>query len=246
MYIVPLGQDQEFYERPYLTWFIALACIIIYGAIDQTSLGFKYHDPSFLKAITSNFAHGNVQHLIGNLIGILLFGSALECFYRRWAYLFVMVFCGVVGSYAGQLLIKQGFEVGASGMVYGLMGGYLVLFPKGKLRFGYMIFMIAYVRAGTVRVYAWIVATLYLGIDILSIFTGLQPHVSHMAHLAGFIAGVLGTICMKRLNFIAEDAGIEFAVSTQSALRSKTMSKTTVPWTGRIESARKIDSNESD
>lgn len=246
MYIVPLGQDQDFYERPYLTWFIVFVCILIYGVADQASLAFKYHNPSFLKAITSNFAHGSIQHLVGNLIGLLLFGSALECFYRRWAYLFVMIVCGVVGSYAGQLLIKQGFEIGASGMVYGLMGGYLVLFPKGKLRFGYMIFMVTFVRAGTVRVYAWIIATLYLGIDVISIFTGLQPHVSHMAHLAGFGAGVLGTICMRRLNFIAEDGGIEFAVATQSALRGPTTSETAGAWARRIQSARKDDSSPLD
>ena len=126
-------------------------------------------------------------------------------------------------------------------MVYGLMGGYLVLFPRGRLRFGYMIFAVGHASAGTFSVYAWIVAALYLGIDLVSLFTGLQPHISHTAHLAGFFVGVVGTLCMKRLNFIASDAGTEFSIFTKMALKSKGPTEKNRAWRQRIESARKDD-----
>ncbi len=127
--------------------------------------------------ITSFFVHANFLHLFNNVIGLLIFGSTAEKFYSKWQYLMIYFISGLMGSVFSFLLfpINSG-GLGASGVVYGLMGAVIVLVPKENKRVYYF-------------------SLFYL---IYSIVYSFTPGIGTWAHIFGLIAGFgIGFIIKK-------------------------------------------------
>src|SRR3954452_14390730 len=83
--------------------------------------------------ITSMFIHGSLMHIIGNMAFLKLFGDNIEDAMGHWSYLLFYLLAGLVAA-ATQVLIDPSSAVplvGASGAIAGVMGAYIVLFPKG-------------------------------------------------------------------------------------------------------------------
>jgi len=96
--------------------------------------------------ITSFFVHANFIHLFNNILGLLIFGSTAEKYYSKWQYLMIYFLSGLMGSIFTFLLspINSG-GLGASGVVYGLMGSVLVLVQKeNRSMYYYAVFYIIY------------------------------------------------------------------------------------------------------
>jgi len=209
--VYPVSQEQDYYSPAYFTLGIAVVCVVLLAVGVNWQLAFNTGDPSLLTACSSNFAHAGWVHLISNMTMFIVLGSVLEGFWRNWAYLALILLAGIAGAYAGLLFhsipIRQ---YGASGMVYGLMGAYLVCYPKTKIGLGYLIWMFVFVRAGVARVPAWLLFSLYVGGDLWALSWRSGGHVAHYAHVVGFAVGILGAMVAKKYHLVAEDAGIEF------------------------------------
>ncbi|NNK78104.1 MAG: rhomboid family intramembrane serine protease [Litoreibacter sp.] len=146
-------------------------------------------DPHTL--VTSMFLHGGIMHLAGNMLFLWIFGDNLEEQLGHVRYLGFYLLCGI-GAALGQLLSSPGSDiptVGASGAIAGIMGGYLLLFPKAKVDI--LVIILIFVRVFALP--AWVMLGVWFGLQLLS-GLGADPNtggVAYWAHAAGFLCGAV-------------------------------------------------------
>ncbi|MHB1096691.1 MAG: rhomboid family intramembrane serine protease [Gemmatimonadaceae bacterium] len=167
---VPIGRD--------------LACVI-----DNQSI-------NWLTPVLSMFLHGGWMHIIGNALFLWVFGNNIEDVVGRRRFLAFYVICGLAAAAAHVLVDPRSPvpTVGASGAVSGVMGAYLVLFPKVRVRMLFWFIIILKV----IPLPAWLALLYWFGLQLLSgIPELLSPNpeiaggVAVWAHVGGFLAGVL-------------------------------------------------------
>jgi membrane associated rhomboid family serine protease len=146
--------------------------------------------PFWSTLITSMFLHGGWLHLGGNMLYLWIFGDNLEKTMGRARFLAFYLVCGVAAGLAH--IFFSGASnvptVGASGAISGVLGGYLVLFPRNRVRVltrGGIVALPAIVVLGF-----WIVIQLISGIGSLAV-TSDTGGVAFMAHVGGFVAGLI-------------------------------------------------------
>ncbi len=141
--------------------------------------------------ITSMFMHAGFMHIAGNMLFLWIFGDNLEDQMGHFGFLAFYLACGVAAALAQ---VSSGPSsvvpmVGASGAIAGVMGGYLLLFPKARV--DVLLFIVILVRIFTVP--AWIMLGLWFA---LQLFGGLgsssdEGGVAYWAHAGGFMAGLV-------------------------------------------------------
>lgn len=143
--------------------------------------------------LTSMFLHAGVVHLAGNMLFLSIFGDNLEDRMGHAPFAAFYVACGMAAGLA-QVLIDPTSAVptvGASGAIAGIMGGYLLLFPRARID----IILILIVFFKIFPVPAWIMLGLWFAMQA---FGGLGPQgdggVAYWAHMGGFVAGLVLTV----------------------------------------------------
>lgn len=144
-----------------------------------------------LSVLTSMFLHGGWLHLLGNMLFLWIFGNNVEDRMGHVRYLLFYVVCGYAAAYGFALLNAGSGDplIGASGAVAGVLGAYLVLYPKARVwvLVPFLIFL-------PLRLPAWIVLGSWF---VLQAFYSAGQGVSaagtvaYVAHVAGFAAGML-------------------------------------------------------
>jgi membrane associated rhomboid family serine protease len=144
--------------------------------------------------LTSMFMHGGWGHLASNMLFLHIFGDNLEDLLGHVKYIGFYLFCGAFAALT-QILIDTQSQVpmvGASGAIAGVVGGYLLLFPRAPivmLNLTPLIFFIGLLPV----VPAWAVAGEFFVVNLLSAFNALGEQatggVAVFAHLGGFVAG---------------------------------------------------------
>ncbi|MGR3503335.1 rhomboid family intramembrane serine protease [Pseudaestuariivita sp.] len=142
---------------------------------------------------TSMFMHGGWMHIAGNMLFLFIFGDNME---DEMGHVPFLVFYLAAGLAAGLIhFISEPYSqiptVGASGAIAGVMGGYLLLFPKAKVDI--LFIFIVFFRIFPIP--AWIMLGLWFG---LQVFNGVVVDtsaggVAYWAHAGGFIAGIVLT-----------------------------------------------------
>ncbi len=149
---------------------------------------------SYTGLVTSIFLHAGFMHLAGNMLFLWIFGDNLEDMMGHVPFLIFYIFCGIGASLA-QYATDPGSmvpTVGASGAIAGVMGAYLLLFPKAQV--DVFIFFIVFFRIFPIP--AWIMLGLWFG---LQLFNGIGSDVSgggvaYWAHAGGFIIGFIAIL----------------------------------------------------
>lgn len=170
--------------------------------VEDPVSGDKFQEPGlqptpftvYITLLTSMFMHGGWAHLLGNMLFLWIFGDNLENVMGRGRYLIFYLVCGIIASLAhvfttvtfgGNQLVPS---LGASGAISGVLGGYLLLFPKRRVR-AIMFNMLTEVPA-IVAIGLWFAFQLISGLGVLG--SGSQAGgVAYAAHVGGFIAGLL-------------------------------------------------------
>jgi membrane associated rhomboid family serine protease len=142
--------------------------------------------------LTSMFMHGGWMHVIGNMWFLWVFGDNVEEALGRGRFLIFYLLCGLAAALA-QVLVTPSSAlpmVGASGAIAGVLGAYLVLFPRARVR----CLWILIIFFTFVNIPAWAL----LGLWFLSqFFVPMESGVATMAHVGGFLAG-LGLVRLLR------------------------------------------------
>ncbi len=149
-----------------------------------------------LTLFTSMFMHAGWVHLGGNLLYLWIFGDNVEDRFGRLKFTIFYVLCGLAATFA-QLAFSVGSTVpnlGASGAIAGVLGAYILLFPKGRVRVlqGQGVIQVP----ALVAIGLWIVLQFFSGIGSLA-NTADTGGVAYMAHIGGFVAGFVLTLVFR-------------------------------------------------
>ncbi|MCP4763798.1 MAG: rhomboid family intramembrane serine protease [archaeon] len=126
---------------------------------------------------TSIFMHGDLSHLISNMLGLLIFGSTIEKLFSKIYYLTTYILSGIIGSIFSLILSPSSIGLGASGAIFGLMGAvFIILSRENKIVLIYGIIYIA-----------------------ISISNSFLPGIGTWAHIFGLLGGFMfGYLFIKR------------------------------------------------
>jgi membrane associated rhomboid family serine protease len=146
--------------------------------------------PFWSTLFTSMFLHAGWMHLGGNMLYLWIFGDNLERVMGHARFLVFYLICGIAAGLA-QIVASGASNIpslGASGAISGVLGGYIVLFPRNNVR--------VLTRSGIASVPAVVVLGLWIVIQLISGFgsiahTAESGGVAYMAHIGGFVAGLL-------------------------------------------------------
>jgi len=145
----------------------------------------------WLSVVVSMFLHGSLLHIAGNMLFLWVFGNNVEDTVGRLGFVAFYLAGGVIGTVA-HVALNDGSTVpvvGASGAIAAVMGAYLVLFPRARVRtliFLLIVFPVE-LRAGVLLV-VWFV---------LQFFTDPNEGVAWAAHVGGFVFGVLTGLALR-------------------------------------------------
>lgn len=208
--LFPIRDHNPSGRTPYVTYVLVVANVAIflsYAVVMQEprAINGLWYDwamiPQRITAgdasytlITSMFLHGGVMHLVGNMLFLWIFGDNVEDTLGHWRFLTFYLASGIAASFAQ--LITEPFSpvpmVGASGAIAGVMGAYLLLFPKAKVDI--LIILIVFFRI--LPIPAWIMLAVWFAMQFIG-GVGAQAGsggVAYWAHAGGFVAGLLLTI----------------------------------------------------
>jgi len=148
------------------------------------------HGEGYSGLFTSMFLHGGLMHLLGNMLFLWIFGDNMEDEMGHLGFLIFYIACGVLAGLAHVWFAAGSVvpTVGASGAIAGVMGGYLLLFPRAKVDI--LLIIIIFFRVFTLPAYILLVIWF-----VLQFFGGLgaDPEmggVAYWAHAGGFVVGV--------------------------------------------------------
>ena len=141
----------------------------------------------YITLLTSMFMHGGISHIFGNMLFLWVFGDNIENRLGHLRYAIFYLVCGLIAA-AAQIVMDTGSIIpmlGASGAISGVLGGYLLLYPRRRVRailFNFLTDVPAYVALGS-----WIFYQIVLGY-LTPAGTG---GVAYAAHIGGFVGGLV-------------------------------------------------------
>jgi membrane associated rhomboid family serine protease len=208
--MLPIRDHNPSERLPYVTYTLMAINIAVYlfglaTLTNDLAISQFYYDYALIPArfsagenygalITSMFLHAGLMHLAGNMLFLWIFGDNLEDKMGHIQFLIFYLVSGI-GADIAQFAVDPYSPipvVGASGAIAGVMGGYLLLFPKAKVDI--FIFLIIFIRI--LPIPAWIMLGLWFG---LQLFNGIAADasaggVAYWAHAGGFIVGFVLTV----------------------------------------------------
>jgi membrane associated rhomboid family serine protease len=203
--IFPIKVTQPSYSKPVVTVLLIMANVLVFlhefwlQMVDPYSLNhfmtlYSLRPAYFHVAniFTSMFVHANWIHVIGNMLFLWVFGESVEDILGHGKYLLFYLLCGLAAAIA-QMAIDPSSRVpmvGASGAIAGVMGAYLVKFPKSRVVMLFWFFFFF-----TFDLPAWFMLVYWFGLQFAgglgSIAQTTQGGTAFFAHLGGFVAGIV-------------------------------------------------------
>lgn len=208
-FFFPINTDAPVYHFPWATVsLIAVNCLVFVacaaGQVPVESWELTYGQISPLQWVTSNFVHGSVGHLLGNMFLLWSVGLIVEG-KLGWR-LFTAVFftIGITQCAIEQfcMLGSEGGSLGASSIVFGLTAIALLWAPKNEIQFSYFVWLFFFVRVGTFDLSVLTYSLVVIAIELL-VFTFQGFHIGTSAlHLMGAVLGLGIGIFMLRRNLV--------------------------------------------
>jgi rhomboid family protein len=201
----PLRDDRPTYTPPIVTTLLIVACAFVFIfelMLDDYSRNYFISvyglvpgrfRPSTL--ITSMFLHGSWSHIIGNMLFLWAFGRSLEDAMGHSKFLVFYLLCGMAAGIT-HMVFNPGSRmptVGASGAIAGIMGAYLIKFPRAHIRtliFVFFFITTVDIPAMFLLVY-WFVTQLFSSYGSIAHTNVTDSGVAWFAHVGGFISGMI-------------------------------------------------------
>ncbi|HEV8516851.1 MAG TPA: rhomboid family intramembrane serine protease [Candidatus Limnocylindrales bacterium] len=154
-------------------------------------------DPIYLTLLTSMFMHGGIAHIFGNMLFLWIFGDNVEHRAGPIVYLGFYLLAGIVAALA-QIFVSPDSPIptlGASGAISGVLGAYIVLFPHNRVRV--IVFRFITVVPAIVAIGLWALLQFINGFGALFISDETTGGVAYMAHVGGFVAGLIAGLIFR-------------------------------------------------
>jgi membrane associated rhomboid family serine protease len=201
----PLRDTQPSYSKPVVTVLLIVVNLLVFFfelSLDPYSrnafigaYGLVPDQFSFLSLLTSMFLHGGWMHVLGNMWFLWIFGDNIEDILGPGKYLAFYLLCGAAAGLT-QLLSNPYSRiptVGASGAIAGVMGAYLIKFPRSRivtLVFIFIFITTIEVPAGLMLAY-WFFIQFFSGVGTIGYSHVSQGGTAFFAHIGGFITGMI-------------------------------------------------------
>lgn len=180
---------------------------------------------------TYQFLHGDLLHLLGNMVFLFVFGPAVEDRLRRWGFLFFYLLGGAFAGFVHLMFAREGLTevggeivpgipgvIGASGAIACVTGAYLVLFPLASIRVLVFFFII-----GVYHIPAWIMIVFAIVKDVWSSAwasgNGLSAGVAFEAHLGGYFFGAVIAFLLLAFKLLPRETYDLFSMGKQAHRR---------------------------
>ncbi len=162
---------------------------INYGLVPHTFVNSPIR--TYPNVFSAMFLHAGLLHLAGNMLYLWIFGNNIEDVLGKIRFITFYLLCGLIAAMC-HVFMDTGSQipmVGASGAISGILGAYLVLFPKAKVKT--LVFLGILITI--IRLPAVVLLLLWLGIQVYSNMSSsnIGGGVAWMAHIGGFIAGMV-------------------------------------------------------
>jgi membrane associated rhomboid family serine protease len=203
--MLPLGDDNSARRTvPLITYLLIAANFFVFFielAAGDTFINTWSFVPAVFQAnhlfgwitvFTSMFMHGGWLHILGNMLYLWIFGDNVEDQLGHGRFLVFYLLCGVAATFA-QMALDPSSEIGslgASGAIAGVLAAYLVLFPRQRVRVLVLNFVIP--------MPAIIVIGIWFVLQIFSQLGGSSDGVAYMAHIGGFITGLVLVMLLRK------------------------------------------------
>ncbi len=157
---------------------------------------------SVINVFTSMFVHGGFAHLTGNMLFLWIFGDNVEDRLGHGRFLTFYLLCGFAAAVSQAVLNPSSLVpmVGASGAIAGVMGAYLVLYPRSRVLMLFPFPPILFELPAVFFLVMWFLVQFLNGVNQLPIFerNAISGGVAFWAHVMGFVAGLLLVLVMRR------------------------------------------------
>lgn len=210
----PIGDDnREITTTPWVTYLLVLANVAVF--IYEISLGDQrlqtfilhwglvpalvFSGHGLITIFTAMFIHGGFLHIIGNMLYLMIFGDNVEDRMGHLRFFLFYFACGIL-AFVAHLIFNFGSSipsVGASGAIAGVLGAYVVMFARNRVRVFWIIFV--------TWVPAWVMIGIWAATQFLNVYASVAytdqtngDGVAYAAHVGGFIVGVVAGVAMRR------------------------------------------------
>ena len=201
----PLRDSERSQSTPYVTVALILANLLTFFyeiSLDEYSLnhflaqwGTVPRNFELIDIFASMFLHGGWLHVLGNVWFLWIFGDNVEDILGPLKFLLFYLLCGLAGGLAHVYFNPDSVvpAIGASGAISGVMGAYLISFPKARVH----TLLFFFVFATTMEVPAifmigfWFLVQLFSGFGSLAASSTQHGGTAWFAHIGGFVAGIL-------------------------------------------------------
>jgi membrane associated rhomboid family serine protease len=142
---------------------------------------------------TAMFMHGGWLHLLGNMLYLWIFGDNVEDRLGHGLFLVFYLLCGLAATFA-QLAFNIASDIpnlGASGAIAGVLGAYLIMFPRGRVHM--LMGRMVVPMSALVAIGIWFLLQIFSQVGAFTASSQTEGGVAYMAHIGGFIAGVILT-----------------------------------------------------
>jgi membrane associated rhomboid family serine protease len=213
--MLPLKDDLRSHTRPIVTYVLLGINIIVF--FYEVSLGSHLNDfiqvygatpynifyrgglSSYMTIFSSMFIHANVMHIFGNMLFLWIFADNIEDRMGHVKFVIFYLVCGIAAVllHGVTAMNSQVPMVGASGAISGVLGAYILLYPKARILalipFGF--FLRAMYLPSVIFLGIWFLYQFLFGVSTIGAKGG---GVAYFAHIGGFIAGLLLALPFKR------------------------------------------------
>lgn len=201
----PLRDDRPTYTAPIVTTLLIIACALVFFfelSLDDYSRDYfitRYGlVPAHLRPVTlltSLFIHGGWSHIIGNMLFLWAFGKSLEDALGHTKFLIFYLACGIAAGITHAYFNSYTTlpTVGASGAIAGVMGAYLIKFPRARIHtlvFLFFFVTMADIPAALILLY-WFVTQLFSEYGSITQTHVVNGGVAYAAHIGGFVTGMI-------------------------------------------------------
>lgn len=187
---VPYEIETLTQERPWANWLVVTACSIVSLAALWAQIPKEAVEALVLKGwsfpglIGHVLLHGDLSHLVGNMICLWVFGNAVCANTSNLLYLPAFAACTLVAA-VFHIMADGSPAVGASGAINGIVGIVLAMYPLNRVH----VFWVFIIKGGTFSCPAWTLIVFWLAFDLWGVVSG-GDMIAYWAHLGGLLCGV--------------------------------------------------------
>jgi membrane associated rhomboid family serine protease len=150
----------------------------------------------FATLFTAMFMHAGCLHLLSNMLYLWIFGDNVEDRLGHALFFVFYILCGLAATFA-QAAINPASSipnVGASGAIAGVLGAYIIMFPRGRVNV--LLGRFVTTTSALVAIGLWIVLQIFSQVNAFTASSQTEGGVAYMAHIGGFVAGVVLTFLL--------------------------------------------------